>query len=256
MPKRILKATLFNPAMLLSSPATLTLSQKILATRPTKLIQYLPFSEPFAAGNAIDLSPEGNDAIYNTVTLGVPGIGDGLTAARMNSVSGFINIYSAGLNADFDGAEGTMLIWGRVDAGVWTDGTFRTMGVFFVNATNRILIRKDNANNQIGFLRIGGGIAESVTLAGVNPTTYFMIASTWSETTDKFKAYYMDDATPFTQSGVTQVGLGAFVGNLSNTRTLVGAETGAGGSVWNGDVAHWAVWNTPLTEEELENFTT
>jgi len=224
-------------------------SQRVLNTQPDSLIQYLPFGEIIGSANAIDLSPEGNDAGYNTVTLEVPGIGDGHTAARLNGAAGFIDIYSAALNADFDGAEGTALIWGRVDIGVWTDGIIRFMAQLRVDGNNRLLIRKVNPN-IIQFIRTGGAVAETLTLAGVSPITYFMAACTWSETDDEVRTYYMDDVNPFFEVGVATV-LGAWAGNLVDAATVVGATNEAGGSVWDGDLAHWAVWNTPLTEEEL-----
>lgn len=255
MPKIIIDTSSLHVPNIFTRPTGLSLSQKILATRSASLVQYLPFSEALGSANAIDLSPKGNDAVYNTTTLGIPGIGDGLTAARLNGVAGFIDVYSAGLNTDFSGAEGTIVIWGRMDASVWTDGATRFMGQVRVDGANFVYIRKQVANNTILFTRAGGGVTETVSLAGINPTTYFMAAMTWSEVVDEVKAYYMDIVNPFGQVGATATVLGAWAGNLFNTSTNVGASTEAGGSVWDGDLAHWAAWNTPLTSTELENFT-
>lgn len=228
--------------------------QAILSTQFNNLIQYLPLNEDVGSEVAIDNSGKGNSGLYSGVTLGATGIGDGLTAATFDGTASYVDLYSPTFNAEFNGAEGTMLVYGKVSgAGIWTDGNLRMTTVLRAVTANRVLIRRSNAANSINIIRDGGGVSSIININGINPTDYFFVAITWSEAADEFKAYYKDASNPFAQSGATQTGLGVFAGALSTTLANVGAENQSGTQVWSGELVHHAVWNTPLTEDELNN---
>ena len=66
----------------------------------------------------------GNDYHGSIVgcTLGQPGIGDGQTSFLFDGINDLVTLPAVALNADFDGDEGTMMVWTRVfNLGVWTE---------------------------------------------------------------------------------------------------------------------------------------
>lgn len=222
--------------------------RKVLSTEPNNLIGYWIMDEA-AGGVSIDSSPEGNDGAYTAVTLGQPGIGDGRTCPLFDGATSFNNIYSAAFNADFNGAEGTFLGWLRVSgAGIWTDGSSHRLGKISVNAANRIYIAKADEDNRLLFLYSAGGVLKTIGLLGNSDLDWMMLAVTWSATDDEFKAYKFA-----VQAGATQNGLGVWVGNLSATETIIGADSTIPAVVWDGRLAHAAVWTKALTQPQLEN---
>lgn len=223
---------------------TLAYTNKVLATSP---IAYWPMAEPSGAV-ALDESNNSRPGAYTAVTLGQAGIGDGRTSPLFDGTNSYNNVYTASLAGAFSGAEGSFLIWGKVNsAGVWTDGINRRMILFQVDANNRIGINKAVANNEVDWLYVAGGTSKSAGVTTFSPTTYFTIGLTWSKAADQIK-FYVNGA----QSGATVTGLGVFAGALSVTQTIIGSlNTGAAAQVWSGTMAHAAVWNTPLTAAQM-----
>lgn len=205
-------------------------SAKVLNIQAANLILYHPMNEP-SGGTAIDASPEGNDGAYTGVTLGQTGIGDGETCPLFDGANDFNDIYSAGLNTDFDEDAGTIAIWAKVSgAGIWTDNAFHWMSQLRVNATNRIFVFKndDAGNKAISFRYIAGGTNSAVNVV-TTTTDWFHIAWTWDTVADEMKAYYNGS-----QTGSTQTGLGNWVGNLVDADTLIGANSETPDLIWDG----------------------
>jgi len=214
------------------------------------LIGYYPGAEAPASPlpPALDYSPLGNNGAYTGVTLGQPGIGDGLTCPLYDGVGDFNNIYSAGFAAAFNPAEGTVFGWHKVfDAAVWTDAAFRRLWTIRADATNTIDCYKTNVNNQLFFGRQAGGISDGVatTVAG-GITGFFSSALTWSIAAGQLKVYING-----AQVGATQTTLGAWVGALGAASTLIGCLSTAGGQAWNGYHAHMGVLNRAATPAEV-----
>lgn len=221
-------------------------ADKVLALRP---IAYWPQWEP-SGGVAFDISGNARNGAYTGVDLGRPGIGDGRTAPYYDGANDYVNIYSISLNAAFTGAECTVAIWNRVSAaGVWTDGTFRTSIILYVDVNNYIILRKPNAANSYNVLRLGGGVTSAVTPA-ITTTDWFHIAITISQSAGangQMKAYLNGQ-----QTGATQVALGAWAGNLNALLCSIGAQNQAPASVWSGWLGHCGIFNRALTGGEIE----
>jgi hypothetical protein len=231
--------------------ATQTYTQKVLATQAANLIAYWPLNE--AAGATAD-NAEGTaarDGTYTGVTLGATGIGDGNTAASFDGTTSRCNIFTASLNTAFNNQEGTAAIWFQMSgAGVWTDGANRVLLVLQADASNRVLLRKSSANNQLDCFYTAGGTAKQV-----NPATSTLawahLAITWSKSGDAVKVY-LNGA----QSGATQTGLGVWAGALNNAATVIGAATTTPTLVTSGSIAHAAVWTTPLSGAQIATLAT
>jgi len=220
------------------------LHARILRTAPNNLIGYWPMSER-SGSIAIDASPKGNNGAYTGVTLGQPGIGDGRTCPLFDGANDYNNIYSAGLRDDFNGAEGTVLVWLKVNGvAVWGDGATRLMLKLYADGSNRILLYKRSDNNQIEYFRNSGGILDRVTQTGVTTTDWFATAMTWSTAADELIAYFNG-----AQEGAIQTGLGTWAGTLG--AALVGAQDTVPTNVFDGYEAYAAVWTTPLSPAQI-----
>jgi len=69
---------------------------------------------------------------------------------------------------------------------------------------------------------------------------------TWSKSADQMKAYYAGG-----QTGATQTVLGNWTEALSATRSNIGARSTTPDQIWNGYLAHCAIWNRALAPAEI-----
>ena len=204
-----------------------------------------------AGGVSIDYSGFGHDGAYTGVTLGQAGVpGSGMSSAGYDGATSFNNIYSASLNTEFDGAEGTLLACTAVaNAGVWTDGIGRLLVLLGVDANNLIRIRRAAANNTIGFDYKAGGTAEGQLTAGLSNIDFACYVITWSKSAlPTGEVRYYIAGVP---SGPTDTGLGVWVGNLLNTTTVIGATNLVPNNVWFGSIATVLLANRAFTPAEI-----
>ena len=178
------------------------------------------------------------------VTLGQPGIGDGNTCPLYDGANDYANVHTPAFAGVFSGAEGTVMIWAKVaNAGVWTDGTARSLIYLQADGNNYVRIRKSNANNLLEFWYKAGGTFDSVAPA-YSATIWTPIAITWDINaggTGEMRAFLNGS-----QVGATQVGLGVWVGALNGVSTVIGAGTTVPDLVYDGYLAHCAVWDRAL----------
>ncbi|NIV36430.1 MAG: hypothetical protein GWN58_45440 [Anaerolineae bacterium] len=184
---------------------------------------------------------------YTATTLGNAGIGDGQVCPSFDGAASYVDVYSATLDAAFDGAEGTLSIWGKVsDVGVWTDGAGRRLVRLWVDSNNYIQIIRSTVDNRLFYDYKAGGTAKGVAVNGLSETGWMHLAETWSATADEMKAFYNG-----AQTGATQSGLGAWAGSLDNTMTIIGAESTVPAGLWKGYGAHVALWASVLTPAQI-----
>ncbi|MFZ1060123.1 MAG: hypothetical protein WAP47_13125, partial [Candidatus Rokuibacteriota bacterium] len=190
---------------LLDEVRLLKLYKKILRTERASLISFLPLWE--ASGSvAADLSGKGCTGAYVNVTLGQPGPGDGRPCAGFDGSTSYVDWYSAALAAAFNGAEGTVLIHGKVaNAGVWADGATVYQAAYLAADNNNNVNLRHYPANTLGWIYAAGGTTKTVTLGSLSTLTFFSAAITWSASADKMIAYYNG-----AQAGVTQTGLGVW----------------------------------------------
>ena len=221
---------------------------KILATEPNNLIGYWIMDEA-AGAVAVDYSPENNDGAYTGVTLGQPGIGDGLTSPFFDGTNDFNNILSAGLTADFDGDELSLVIWAKLDdPSIWTDGSApRIIRLGSTAGSNDATIWKSVVNNRIQFetTRTGGGFqALPINIDGLTSADWIVYAITFSQSAGEFKAFVNGS-----QVGATQNPTSTWLGNLNTA--IIGALTLGPVTPWDGFLAHCALWTTQLTDAQI-----
>lgn len=239
----------------LSGAAAQTYTQKVQTTAAANLIAYFAQAESSGvtivdeSGNSRNGSYHNAASVLIGVTLGATGIGDGRTGATYDGTTGYGNIYTAGLAGAWSGDEGTFSGWVKMAAaGTWTDATFREFIRILVDGSNLILIDKSSTVNGVRFNRTAGGTAKIVTDTSLGgPTGWFHVGLTWSKSGDAQKCYLAG-----AQVGATQTGLGSFSGALVNNTTCLGSSSSlVAATVHSGSLAHWAIWNTPLTAAQI-----
>jgi len=189
-----------------------------------------------------------NVLLYQGVTLGGTGIGDGRSSMYFDGTNDYVNIYSAALASAFNGAEGTLLAWARVSgAGVWTDVTWRRVAVLKADTNNTIVLTRTSGNNQLAcYYKAGGTELSNITSAIGGTTGWFSLGLTWSATGNVVQ-YYLNGAT----AGSNDTGLGTWAGSPASTLCVIGADSTVPSSVFSGDIGHVALWNTPLTAAQI-----
>ena len=231
--------------------ATLTYAEKVLATEPSNLLAYFICGE--ASGTVMQEEKNNYDGAYTGVTLGQTGIGDGNTCPLFDGANDYGNLYTAGLAGVFNGAEGTMAVWCKMNtAGVWTDSTQRYLYRLAADTSNRADITKQATTNQLRFRYTAGGTEELVTdtsLAGT--ANWFHLAMTWSVAADQVIAYING-----AQVGATQTGLGTWAGALSSTSTVIGALNTTPSAPHYGYLAHVPIWNVALNSTQIADLAT
>lgn len=216
--------------------------ERVAQTQIEKLLGYWRLNESSGASVG-DTSAFGHDGVATGVTWAQTGIGDGDTAAGFDGVNDYVNLYRADLAARFGGSEGTLLVWAKIEDGQWSSFSGRWLARFYVDGSNYVECYKVAMVNSIAANYCAGGTAKSVSLGGMDTVDWMCLALTWSASDDEFK-FFIDGE----QVGSTQTGLGSWAG------TLAGAYLGAYSNrsfFWYGDLAHVALWDTALTEDEI-----
>jgi hypothetical protein len=215
------------------------------------LIGLWPQNE-LAGGVSIDYSGFGHDGAYTAVTLGQPGVpGTGMTSAGYDGATSLNNFYSASLNTEFDGDQGTAIIPGQVaNVGVWTDAVVRYLIRLFVDANNYIFIRKESVpNNSITFEYKAGGVVLTQSTVGLANIDFAPYGITWDISAGGTgEVRYYIRGIP---SGAMDVGLGIWAGNLNPAVTLIGAANTGAASVYSGNLATGLLANRAFTPAEM-----
>ncbi|RKY68955.1 MAG: hypothetical protein DRQ02_02660 [Candidatus Latescibacterota bacterium] len=221
----------------------LAYSRKVLSYSP---IAYWPLWEPSGNDVAQDWTGNGRDGDHLSTVRDSTPIGP---AIFCGDASGIVDVYSASLNTAFDGAEGSLCGWARVNAAArWTDALDRTATMLRVDANNRVSVGKPTTNNTFTLRHTAGGTPVVVQHSPFSPSVFFHWGITWSATADEMKAY-IDGV----QVGGTQTGLGTWAGNLASTTCVIGSYNNTSpGQYWWGWMGHVAVFDTPLPAQAME----
>jgi hypothetical protein len=219
---------------------------KVLGIGAANMLAYWPLNETSGATADNAQGTAARDAAYTGVTLSDTIGPDGDNGAPLfDAVSDYVNVFTASLQGTFNGNEGTLACWLKVaNAGVW-GGTGTPHVVHFrVNGNNFIRIYI-SAANTLTFERVAAAGSKSV--AHISSDTAWMhVALTWSDAGDALKAYVNG-----VQIGSTQTSLNTFAGSIGSANSVVGAFSVTPASVWNGWLAHSAIWNTPLSDASI-----
>lgn len=217
---------------------------KVLTIDPTNLIQFFKLNEQ-SGTTATDFSPEANNGTYNAgVTLNNTPFLTGDGAPLFDGTGDVLDIYSAGLAADFSFTEFSLTAWVKVrSSAVWSDGTDRRVFTILVDGNNFIFIRRATAANTLNFIYDAGGTAKQVQIGSQSSVDWMHLALTVSASNNRLKAYING-----AQVGSTQTGLGTWSGSMLSSASVIGGNTtGATANIWNGWIAYPTIYKAELS---------
>lgn len=219
----------------------------VQAVAPSNLLVYYPLNET-SGTVAEDDSGNNADGSYSGVTLNSTTFLTGEAAGSWDGINDFVSLYTTYLASNFNSNEGTILVWFRVSgASLWTDGVQRYLVILSNNASNRILITKATASNNVqGFSSFGGTNKNSTSAIFGGSTDWIALMYTWSKSADQVKFWGGG-----VQLGSTLTSLGTWSGALSSSAVTVGASSTAGGAAFHGNIAQVAIWNTALDPTQV-----
>jgi hypothetical protein len=209
----------------------------------SSLIAYWPMNETDGT-TTVDRSGNGRNGSYTSVTLANADAPTKLggKAPKFDGTNSYCSIAGASLNAAFSPAEGSFSIWGKVtNESVWNMAILALM-TSFVDANNRVVLRKHAAAGSIGCVYSAGGTAEVIAKA-TTTLAWFHIAMTWSVSEDKAILYF--NGSPVSESSA----LGTWVG--STTVHLIGAYSATPDLGWNGWLCHSMMLSKAASSSEI-----
>jgi hypothetical protein len=217
---------------------------KILSTFGSSLIGYWPLNE-HSGSVALDWSGNNRHGSYTGVDLAQAGIGDRQASPYFDGVNDYVNLYSAGLVSAFNGAEGTLLLWGKVFS--WaTIAATQYLARLAVDTNNLIYLRRSTTDNRLIFTYTAT-TSKTVNIDGITTPNFFSMGCTWSKSADKFIGYFAG-----AQAGTPQTGLGTWSGSLAAASTALGVFSTSPTGNWKGWLAHAALLNRPATAAEMQ----
>lgn len=217
-------------------------SDIVLATSP---IAYWPLDETSgtAAVNYGSIS-SGNGAYVNALPGQIAGPFGGL-APYFDGAGDAVNVYSAALNTAFNGALGSMAIWGKVySADEWSDSTLRALIHLYATINNRVYIEKTTAANTVEWRFVGGATVDNEVQI-ISSTGWQHYGITWNLAQDRVIHYLNGTATE------TDSGIGTWAGALDASKCAIGSTSNGGADSWKGYLAHGAVWAKELSPTEM-----
>lgn len=221
---------LLNP--LVVNGATQSYQAKVLSYSPTA---YWPLNEESGTQVTEVINGAGWHGTYSGVTVGNGTGPDGQACPLFDGVNDLGDIFTASLQAAWDGDEGSLLIWSKVyNAAVWSDGLYRFVATAYADEDNRLMHRKlaGADDDVIAFRHRTGGVNHDVEESGQTSTDWICWLCTWSKSANQIKLY-QGGGTPQVDTCAQ-----AWIGNL--TQALIGAYTV--GYYWYGWLAHMAIW--------------
>jgi hypothetical protein len=200
-----------------------------------------------ASGNGLTATYRRTGSTLIGVSLANLGIGDRYYSAHFDG-TGYLNIYTAGLNSAFNGAEGTISIFAKVDSGIWTDGLVRRIFYIGVDGNNSIEIQRPVDNNAIRFLYKAGGTTKSQYQFSLYTLDWLHLTLTWSKANDRVTAYVNGVAV-----GAALTGLGTWAGSLNSGNCMIGSVDATPTNPFIGTLAHATVFNRELSATEVDS---
>lgn len=239
-----------------------TYRNRLLSIAPASLIGLWPLDE--ASGTAAnDLSAKANHAVYGGgagVTLAVPGIGDGNTAAEFDGNNTYVQICRTAFTTfetDWNGNLYSLVTWGRVDdAERWLDATtYRYLAhIRAADSTYYTVTGKSQTNHQLEWRRRSGGLNVAIT-HNFNPTgplDWFCMGLTFDQSKPLLTAYLWSSPTGFIEVGSSN---NAALTDWGTNPPTDGTAVLMAGSItaqeWIGRGAYGAIWDAELTLPQM-----
>jgi len=184
---------------------------------------------------ALPVTDYGSNALHGAPSA-VGLVGDNRAGSneggQYNGATAYTNIYSAALNAKFNGQEGSFIVRAKCPTSAWTDGAERVLLTFGADGNNYTALRKKAGANSMQWVYVAGGVVLELSQAGFSADTLQTFGQTHSLSADQFKSFVNGS-----QVGATQNGLGTWAGSLATNLCVIGAGTSVPVNIWNGAIS-------------------
>ena len=158
----------------------------------------------------------------------------GTLAGSFNGTTGFIDIYSLGLNALFDPTAFTIILVAKMStASVWADGVQRTLIGLSSDGSNVWKIYKDAGNNTLSWRCRNGGTTEAHSHT-LSTTDWFMVGMSISGPLASNEVKYFVNGEEVGSDGT----LGTWAGALDPALCTIGAWDSSPILLHSGLIAH------------------
>ena len=161
-----------------------------------------------------------------------------------DGINDFVNIYSAALAAEFDGQEGSALIWAQTPAASWTDGLSHALFHLYgpTAGGDELHFHIYSGNNQVYYrFKVDDTIRHMI--PSQSSTDWLLWGMTWSLVGDRVRTYFNGVAS----SNAAMPGTWDTVIN----KALIGAQDTGGADPWSGYAAHCSLYNRALSADEI-----
>lgn len=216
--------------------------------RQSSLILFLPLNETAGtiARNAQGVAAR--NGTYTSVALNSKLGIQNYPAPLFDGATSFVDIYSASLNAAWNGNVSQICGWSQVSgAGVWTDGAVREIfAISSIGNPDFIIFRKNNANNQLRVLLKRNNVTGSQVQA-FSDTGWFW----WSVEISAAGVTVYVRPLGGAEINFSAANVQSWSANLLSTRTCIGALTDTPTNVFAGFEQFFSIWaGVNLTADE------
>lgn len=224
--------------------ANLRYQQRLVELLGISAIQIIPAWE--ASGVvAEDISGNANHGAHSNTVLANLAAPWGRSIPQYNGINSLLNLYSAGMAADFNPAQGTALLLLKIPSAVWTDGVLRRLFTLRADNNNIVYGEKHTTPNSVRLSYTAGGTGETAIFA-VALETLFVIGLTWDKTAEQVR-FVVNGC----QMESTRTALGIWSGALSPTSACIGSAATTPGALLSGWAGPWVLCNQALSMEKI-----
>lgn len=205
---------------------------KVLEISPSG---YWPLDET-GGTSAGDASGAGMAGTFTGATLNGTTFTGGSAAPTFDGVNDMVTLPAAMLGGALSWTEGTVMLWLKMGAGEWANGTQRV--AFVLSKVDGSLIIWKSAANTLTAQMTRGGSTESIDVT-ISDTGWIFTAVSWNSSGFRFRV----------NSTVDTANIGGAWG-----RNLLSARIGSGVGMmyWYGALAHTAVIDRWLSAQDLD----
>lgn len=203
-------------------------------------IRYFPLDDPVST-RARELV-KGDHGTRSGTTTDQPGP-NGPTS-YFDNINDYVNILSDSLAAEFDGQEGSALIWAKTPAATWTDGANHCLLRLYGSTAggDELFWYIYTGNNQVYYRFKVDATIRHLIPAQSSPD-WLLWGMTWSLAGDRVRTYFNAVAS----SNAAMPG----TWDTPITIALIGANSTSGAYPWSGYIAHCSLYNRPLSAHEI-----
>jgi hypothetical protein len=229
------------PGLRLGGGGSYRWTQKVDSLFGAAVIASFPMNE--LTGTAMVDAKNGNNGLYTSISLAQLAVGGGDLCPYFDGANGFANIYSAGLDALINKAEGSMILTVQIPATTWANGTKQYIAILRTDGSNQVAIIKYSTANRLELIATaaGSGIDNLITCS---TATLMTIGVTWSKAANKSYGYVSG-------LSVANGAFGTWSGDLSTTNCCVGSFAAPKNSLFTGYAARLILLNRAATAPEM-----